>query len=150
MVNSSNKDFFIPLPLFTFKALRCAPQNIFTGMKMKKNMNVLYFLPYPQRNECMILKSQIITPWRCHENNSKFKSLIRSHKIRAQELLIKDVEIGRKQRTKGDWKSYNVRMPSARLDHFSPLENWMLHFSNVPWVFKMSWKKALTAFLSSH
>lgn len=81
MVNSSNKDFFIPLPLFPFKALRCAPQNIFTGMKMKKNMNVLYFLPYPQRNECMILKSQIITPWRCHENNSKFKSLIRSHKI---------------------------------------------------------------------
>lgn len=53
---------------------------------MKRNMTVLYLLPYPQRNECLILKSQIITPCACHENNSKFKSLILSPKMRAKKL----------------------------------------------------------------
>lgn len=36
--------------------------NIFTGKKMKGNVNVFYLFPFPQRNECMILESQLITP----------------------------------------------------------------------------------------
>lgn len=63
---------------------------------MKRNMNVLYLLPYPQSNKHMILKNQVIAPWTCHESKSKSTSLIFFHKIKA-----KDAEMGRKQRIKG-------------------------------------------------